>query len=291
MPMEEIKKIKIYVLAEDFAGYSSRFWAQHGISFFIEILYQNGKNTILFDTGTHHAPVLFNAELLNLNWKDVDRIVISHSHYDHTGGLPGIMEKINKKVDIIAHPEIFKESYAMNGEPRYIGPPRNIKESVESYGGTWKLTKSPVEILPNVWTLGEISQRDRVEYEVIKDTKVFIKRNGEFLPDYLEDETGMVINTTNGLVVIGGCSHPGIVSMVKRAIKVTGKENVLAVVGGFHLVSATEERIRKTVEDLKEMGVKYIYTGHCTGLRAECEFMRKFGKDFYKLHAGMLIDL
>jgi len=289
--MKNIEKIRIYVLAEDFAGYSSRFWAQHGISFFIEMFRENKKNTILFDTGTHHTPVLFNAHLLNLNMKDVEYIVLSHSHYDHTGGLPGVIKEINKEVEIIAHPQIFKESYAMDREPRYIGPPANMRESVEEYGGKWLLSREPVEIMSGVWTLGEISQKDRVEYEIIKETKVFMKEGDSLVPDYLEDEIGMVIITTKGLVVIGGCSHPGIVGMVKRAMEITGMRDILAVIGGFHLVNATDNRIKRTVEDLKKMNVKDIYTGHCTGLQAECEFSKNYGKNFHKLHAGMLIEL
>ncbi len=289
--MEYVDGVKIFVLAEDFAGYASRFWAQHGISFFIEVKRGNRKSNILFDTGTHHMPVLFNAHLLRLDLGEVDYIALSHSHYDHTGGLPGVMKEINKKIQIFAHPEIFKESYAMGEEPRYIGPPEDMREEVEKYGGIWVLDREPREINPGVWTLGELPQKDRVEYEVLKETKVFMKRDGELVPDYLEDEIGLVINFKDGIVVIGGCSHPGIVGMTKRAMEITKRKDILAVVGGFHLLNASEYRINRTVEDLLDMGVREVYTGHCTGLPAECKFAEKFGKHFHKMHAGMTIDL
>ncbi len=289
--MEFIDGIRIYVLAEDFAGYSSRFWAQHGISFFMEIFKGKRRDVILFDTATHHMPVLFNAHLLRLNLEDVEYIVLSHSHYDHTGGVLGIMKEINKEVQIFAHPEIFKESYAIDDEPRYIGPPENMREKIEEYGGKWVLGRDPIEILPGIWTLGEIPQEERIEYETHKETKVFMKKEGNLIPDYMEDEIGMVVNTPQGIVVIGGCSHPGIVSMVKRAVEITHREDILAVVGGFHLVNVKEDRIKRTVDDLNSMGVRDIFTGHCTGLRAECEFLKVFGKRFHKLHAGMIIDI
>ncbi len=289
--MEYVEGLKIYVLAEDFAGYASRFWAQHGISFFIEIKRGNKKDVILFDTGTHHTPLFFNSHLLRLDLREVDYIALSHSHYDHTGGLPGVMKEINKKIRIFAHPDIFKESYRMGEEPVYIGPPENMREEVEKYGGVWDLSREPREIVPGVWTLGEILQEDRIEYEALKNTNVFIKKDGDLVPDYLEDEIGLLINLRDGIVVIGGCSHPGIVGMSKRAMKISKRKDILAVVGGFHLLYASEDRIDRTVEDLIGMGVKDVYTGHCTGLLAECKFAEKFGEHFHKMHAGMLIDL
>ncbi len=288
--MEKVDSIKIYVLTEDFAGYASRFWAQHGISFFLELHRGNREDFILFDTGTHYIPVLNNAHLLRLDLSKVQNVVLSHSHYDHTGGIIGVMKEI-KDAKIYAHPDIFKESFAIDEEPRYIGPPENMREEVEKYGGKWVLSREPVEIFPGVWTLGELRQEDREEFERMKDTKVFMKKNGKLVPDYMEDEIGLLVNLKEGVVVIGGCSHPGIIGMTKRAIKISGEDKVLSVIGGFHLVNASDERIEKTAESFLELGVKDIYTGHCTGLRAECLFYKYFGKRFHKLHAGMVISI
>ncbi len=288
--MGRVDFIKIYVLAEDFAGYSSRFWAQHGISFLLELHRGNRVDFILFDTGTHHIPLLNNAHLLRLDLSKVRSIVLSHSHYDHTGGMIGVIKEI-KDAKIFAHPDIFKESFAMDDEPRYIGPPANMKEEVLKYGGMWELSREPVEILPGVWTLGELRQEEREEFERMKDTKVFMKKNGKLVPDYMEDEMGLVVNLKEGIVVIGGCSHPGIIGMTRRAIEISGEDNVLAVIGGFHLVNASDERIEKTAKEFLKIGVNDIYTGHCTGLRAECTFYKYFGKKFHKLHAGMVISI
>jgi len=288
--MERIDSLKIYVLAEDFSGYASRFWAQHGVSFLLELRRGNRKDFILFDTGTHHIPLLNNAYLLRLDMSKVQNIVLSHSHYDHTGGIIGVIKE-TKKSKIFAHLDIFKESFAMDEEPRYIGPPENMKEEVEKYGGEWVLNREPVEILPGVWTLGELKQEDREEFERMKDTRVFMKKGGKLIPDFMEDEIGLLVNTKGGVVVIGGCSHPGIIGMTKRALEISGEDNILAVIGGFHLVNATEDRIEKTAESFLKLKVGDIYTGHCTGLRAECVLYKYFGKKFHKLHAGMIIDL
>ncbi len=90
---------------------------------------------------------------------------------------------------------------------------------------------------------------------------------------------------------MGGCSHAGIVSIVKHAIRITGEERVRAVIGGFHLIDASEERIKRTVEEFQKLGVEEVYTGHCTGLRAEAAFLQAYGGRFHKLHSGMVIDL
>ncbi len=290
--MEIVDALRIYVLAEDFAGYSSRFWAQHGISFLLELHWGRKIHRALFDTGTYPEPILFNAKLLNLNLQNVEYIVISHSHYDHTGGLIGVLKEIGKKLPVFAHPDIFKLSFVTSGVFRYIGPPvSNMKEEAEKLGALWVLSRDPIDILPGVRTLGEITMEEKVEYEKLTRNDVYKVVNGKVMQDTLNDEIGLVINTPEGLVVIGGCSHPGIVSMVRKAIKITNVEKIRAVIGGFHLVNASEERIRRTGEDLRNLGVEEVYTGHCTGLRAECEFSREFGERFHKLHAGMVIDL
>jgi 7,8-dihydropterin-6-yl-methyl-4-(beta-D-ribofuranosyl)aminobenzene 5'-phosphate synthase len=92
-------------------------------------------------------------------------------------------------------------------------------------------------------------------------------------------------------VVVSGCSHAGIVSIVKHAIRLTGEERVRAVIGGFHLIDASNDRIGRTVEEFKRLGVGEVYTGHCTGLRAEAAFLEAYGERFHKLHSGMVIEL
>ncbi len=285
---ENVESLRIYTLAEDFAGYSSLFWAQHGVSFLIEAEIEGERKKLLFDTASYAEPILHNLKLMKKNIRDVDYIVISHNHYDHTGGLIGVMKEINRSIPIFAHPEIFKLSYSTDPFFRYIGPPRNLKEEVEEHGGLWVLTREPVYIAPGIFTLGEIREEDRVEWEN-EPTHVVMVQDGEKVEDRMRDEIGLAISTPKGLVIFGGCSHPGIVSMVKRAVEISGIKKIHAVIGGFHLVSASDERVLKTVEALRNMGVKEIYTGHCTGLRAECEFRMQFGRAFHKLHAGMSI--
>ncbi len=287
---EKVDSLKIYTLAEDFSGYNSFFWAQHGVSFLIEAKIGEDRKYILFDTANHADPILHNLQLLKKEISVVDYIVLSHNHYDHTGGLLGLLKEMKKSVPIFAHPDIFKMSYSVDPYFRYIGPPINMREEAEKYGGMWVLSREPIYIVPGIFTLGEIKEEERVEWER-GATRVVMINNGEKVEDYMEDEIGLGINTQKGLVIFGGCSHPGIVSMVKRAIEISGISRIHAVIGGFHLVSASDERILKTVTALKDLGVEKIYTGHCTGLQAECEFRMQLNKNFHKLHAGMVISI
>jgi len=292
MNLGKVDKLKVYTLAEDYAGYNSPFWAQHGVSFLIEVESNDAKRRILFDTASYAEPILFNMKLLNINPKTIDMIVLSHNHFDHTGGLLGIMKEINKEIPVFAHPNIFKVSFATNPEFMYAGIPPlrgGSKEEIEKLGGTWILSRDPIHLMPGVFTLGEITKEEKVEFEKKVTIGLYKLEKGRLVPDEVEDEIGLAINTKKGLIVIGGCSHPGIVSMAQKATKISRIDQVYAVIGGFHLVDAEDERIQNTVNALKKMGVKKVYTGHCTGLKAENMFANEFGKDFEKLHSGKVM--
>jgi len=289
-----VDSLKIYTLAEDYAGYNSPFLAQHGISFLIEVKFGETRRRILFDTASYADPILFNMKLLDIDPKTVDMIVLSHSHFDHTGGLLGIMKKINKELPIFAHPNIFKVSFATEPEFLYAGIPPlrgGSKEEIEKLGGIWILSRDPIKLTPGVFTLGEINKEEKVDFEKTTTIKLYKLKEGKLLPDDVEDEIGLGINTEKGLVVIGGCSHPGIVSMTRKAMNISGVNKVYAIIGGFHLIDADGQRIKNTIDAIKEMGIEKIYTGHCTGLKAEAMLLEEFKDKFNKLHSGKIITL
>ncbi len=287
----QVKEVQIVTLAEDYAGTGpTRCWAQHGVSFFIRLQYENKEvHHFLFDTGDYHEPILFNARKLNIPLDEIESIALSHSHYDHTGGLIGILKEIKKKErPIIAHPEVFKQSYYKGDFTRNIGMENEkTKEITESLGGIWKLSKEPVEIFPHVSFMGEIPRITIFEQDVT--LKLQTKVNDQWVSDEIEDDTGIYISTPKGVIVIAGCSHSGIVNIVKYAKQLSGKQ-VVAVIGGFHLHSASVARINHTIDALEELGVKEVITGHCTGGDAEYAFKQRFKKQFQKLHAGKILS-
>jgi len=287
--MSGVKSVKIVTLAEDFAG-GGRCLAQHGISFFIELISQTGEvKRVLFDTGIYHEPILFNVNRLLVPLDTIDAIILSHSHYDHTGGLLGILETIQRKnLPIVAHPDVFKKSY-------YIGKTTNIgmendhtKEISEELGGVWRLTKDSVEVIDHLFFMGQIPRVTPFEEDLTIQLQTQV--NGEWVGDLIEDDSAIYIKTAKGLVIISGCSHSGIVNIVKRGIELSNGIRPYAVIGGFHLLTASEERIFQTAEGLKELGVEKLVTGHCTGGVAEYLFQQIFSTNFQILYTGKTIQ-
>jgi len=271
--------VRVYVLIDDYAGYESSFLAQHGVSFLIE-----DERRILFDTGQSAEPVLHNMGLLGIGPDSIDYVFLSHCHYDHTGGLMGILRAIGRRVPVIAHPSIFRRHFT-RAPLRDVGLPfrrEEVEELAELY-----LTADPLPITRNTLSTGEITERENFERVGLE---VYTIENGRVVEDGLRDDMALVLRTSGGWAVVTGCGHAGIVSTVKHAIRLTGGP-VKTVIGGFHLIDATAERIRLTVRGLWELGVEEVYTGHCTGLRAEAAFLEAYGERFHKLHSGMVIEL
>ncbi len=231
-------------------------------------------------------------DLLDLNPESIDIIVLSHNHYDHTGSLKRIVEEIEKEVPIFATPNIFRKSFTVDPEFRYAGIPPlkgGTKEEIRELGGIWILTEDPIKLMPGIFTLGKVGKK--VEFEEKANIDLYKVENGEVSNDGIENELGLGIVTDDGLTVIGGCSHPGIVSMTERAKKISNINEINSIIGGFHLKGAEKTRIQKTVDTLDEKDAKKIITGHCTGLKAEAKFLEVFEDRFEKLHSGKRIEL
>ena len=300
MSMDTVDRLTVYTLSEDYTGYDSLFWASFGISFLLRIESGGGVKNILFDTASDPEPVLHNMELLGLSPGAIDAVVLSHRHFDHTGGLAGVVRAIGREdLPIIVHPRIFE--ITVNKVP-YMEPHRsrlylneglsgeNRKENITALGGRWVPVQDPFPLLPGVTTTGEIKDEDKVSCEKDPHLPLFDIRDTEVIEASAVDDVSLCINTSEGLIVITGCSHAGIVSIVKKAVGITGIERIRAVIGGFHLVNADKPLIEKTVKALSDRGVERIYSGHCTGINAELKLREVFGERFERLHSGKTIE-
>ncbi len=275
--------IKITTLSENTAAFAGVL-AEHGLS----VLVETDEANVLLDTGLSIS-VANNVETLGVNLKNVDKIVISHGHHDHTGGLRDVLRKMRKKVEVIGHPDIMASKYAKReGFPAgYIGIPFDRRE-LESLGAVFVLSPGPVRISENIITAGEVPMN--TEYETIDQ---FLKemKEGELVPDQLLDDRALFIKTDKGLVVILGCAHRGIINTLHHAQELTGEQRIEMVIGGCHLMNSSEERVWLTIAALKELEVKKIGVSHCTSLPAAAMMAHEFGEDFFFNNAGTRIEL
>jgi 7,8-dihydropterin-6-yl-methyl-4-(beta-D-ribofuranosyl)aminobenzene 5'-phosphate synthase len=243
---------------------------------------------ILMDTGLSFSAV-HNAQLMGIDLATIDRIVLSHGHADHTGGLREVLRR-RGEVEVIAHQDIWAPKYVRRDgetEEQYIGIPFS-REELESRGARFNLTREPVHISDNVMTTGEIPMVSG--YEEVENN-LFVKEGNILNQDPLADDLALVVDTDFGLVVILGCAHRGIINTLRRAQNLTSKELIYAVIGGTHLFLASDERIEQTIAALKEIGIQRLGVSHCTGFHASARLAQEFEDIFFLNNAGTRLTL
>jgi 7,8-dihydropterin-6-yl-methyl-4-(beta-D-ribofuranosyl)aminobenzene 5'-phosphate synthase len=275
-------EVKITTLSENTAGPGCL--GEWGLCMFVEV---DGKK-ILFDTGPGFSAV-YNAHILGIDLATAECIVISHGHYDHTGGLRDVLTRMRKKIDVYGHPDIWARKYGRmeSSQERYVGIPFP-REALEAQGANFKLSPDSVTLAGGVMTTGCVPMTN--DYEIL-EKYLLVKKNGELEQDNLDDDLAMVIDTDFGLVVILGCSHHGIVNTLQHVRKITGKDNIYAAIGGTHLVHASQDRLDRTASALLEMGVQYLGVSHCTGFAASAYLASVFGDRFFQNNAGTHLEL
>lgn len=276
-------KLNITTLSEN-TGSIDSFLAEWGIS----VLAETDEANILLDTG-QSISASHNADILGIDLSKIDRIVLSHGHYDHTGGLRQILRKMRKRVEIIAHPDIWGAKYVRRQGQRdkYIGIPFQRQE-LESLGADFNLTTKPVRITDNITTTGEVPMV--TDFEKIEPV-FFVREDSGWQEDKLLDDQALIINTKPGLVVILGCAHHGIINTIYHAQQLTGVKPIYMVLGGCHLIGASQEQIRSTIAALRELDVQRLGVSHCTGLPAAAIMAQEFGDRFFFNNAGTTINL
>lgn len=235
--------VKVVILNDTRNSNKDKFENDDGFSAYVEV----ENNKILFDVGPSEK-FMKNAKKLGLDLNKVDTIVLSHGHYDHGDGL----KYFNNKVQFIAHPNCTLKRWWKDDHLHYSGIQLTKEELENNYNVHF--TKEPYKINQNTYYLGEITRKYPVQL------KKWVLENGE--NDDVLDDSGMVINTENGIIVIAGCSHSGICNIVEQAKKVSNNSKVLAVIGGFHL-GEVDENTNKVVDYMKN-NVKEVILAHCT---------------------------
>jgi 7,8-dihydropterin-6-yl-methyl-4-(beta-D-ribofuranosyl)aminobenzene 5'-phosphate synthase len=243
--------------------------AEHGFSALVRLTREGRTKTLLFDFGFSEHGSAYNADALDADLREVETLVLSHGHSDHTGGLKRLVAMIGKKgIDIVLHPGAFKEDRYMTrraGKDRF---PRFSREALEALGLNVVATREPRPLLDgDALFLGEIPRTTPFEKGV---PHAFFLDRGKETWDPIEEDSSIAMNLRGkGLVVLSGCAHSGIINTVRRAMAVTGVGKVHAVMGGFHLSGpAFEPVIGPTAEELRKIGPDFVIPCHCTGRRA-----------------------
>jgi len=276
--------ISITTLTENTAS-AAGLAAEWGLS----ILIETDEATVLFDTG-HTDSAVRNALALGVELSRVDRIVLSHGHPDHTGGLRDVLKAIGKQVEVVAHPDVWRPKYIRRAAEtlyRYIGIPFR-REELEGLGASFQLTTNPLWISDTMVTTGEIPMT--APHEQI-DAGLYTSRAEVFVPDPLADDLALVLKTPAGLVLVCGCAHRGLVNTIRQARAITGVQTVDTVLGGTHLLRATADQVDYTIAQLKKMDIKRLGVSHCTGFHASARLAAALGDRFFLNNAGTRLEL
>ena len=275
-------KGKATVLCENCVFKIAGVIAEHGWSVFIE----SDQGNFLFDTGQGKG-IINNARYFNKDLSTIQGIIISHHHHDHTGGLLSVLEQAGK-VNVYAHPELFKNSYMIDeGKERYIGIPFR-REILESKGAQFKFNSSFREIVPDLMLSGEIPHLTDFE----KGSKELLLKTSEgYTQDLMLDDQTLVVNTEKGLIIILGCSHSGMINIINHIIDKTGQNHIRTIIGGTHLGPVSEETKEKTIQALKKYDIEKIGVSHCTGLETSMRLFKEFGDRFFFCNVGTWIEI
>jgi 7,8-dihydropterin-6-yl-methyl-4-(beta-D-ribofuranosyl)aminobenzene 5'-phosphate synthase len=304
--MIDSKKLRLITLSENSAK-SLWLLGEWGWSMLIEA---DGLR-LLFDSGLRISAI-YNAAIMGIELSSIDRIALSHGHVDHTGGLRDVLERAGTEVgrsnfldrrertmEIIAHPDIWTPKYVRYpGETAYgfRGIPFRKEELEERQGAHFVESRGPIWLSEDIVWSGEVPMLNDFEmiapiFFVKQEGDTYTGGNANFVPDPLNDDAALFLRTEQGLVIVLGCAHRGIINTIHHAQQVTGVDKVHMVVGGTHLLNVSEHQMESTIRELKRLGVKKIGVSHCTGFESASRLAATFGGDvFFYNNAGNVIS-
>jgi 7,8-dihydropterin-6-yl-methyl-4-(beta-D-ribofuranosyl)aminobenzene 5'-phosphate synthase len=276
-------EFKITVLCENTVP-TPGLLGEHGFAAFVEA---PGGN-ILFDTGQGFSLVQ-NSLRLQKDLRTVSKLVLSHGHFDHTGGMIAFLG-VHGPCEVVAHPDVLGERFRWmpvgpEEKPVSIGIPWR-EAYVITRGARFNMQTDFTEIMENVFVSGEVPRKTPFESG---DPKFVVRKNGEWAPDPFLDDYSMVLKTPRGLVVILGCAHAGLINILNHAIDRTGVEKIYAILGGTHLGFSPQSQLDETIPVLKRYQVEILATSHCTGQGPIARLAAEFAGGFAFGHVGFTL--
>ena len=234
-------------------------------------LLESEDEKILFDTGFDENTVLHNSKVLNKDLSSVEKVILSHFHGDHTGGLIKLRKEFmtqNSKAfsKVFVAEGFFEQRYDVNGNLRgFIGGFNDVDNFIlqtQKLGIDFIIIENPTEISPNLILSGPV---ERVHEKAVVSPGFFIKKDGKLEADLVHDDQSLGILTKDGWYMMSGCGHAGMINTAHKFNKINNQD-VIGAIGGFHLFRSSDEVINKTGKALNDFGLKQLVGGHCTGI-------------------------
>jgi 7,8-dihydropterin-6-yl-methyl-4-(beta-D-ribofuranosyl)aminobenzene 5'-phosphate synthase len=276
-----IHRARITVVADNLVRHRALL-GEHGWALWVEA----GDQRVLFDTGQGRV-LRHNLEALEIDVRRAGAVVLSHGHYDHTGGLAVVLDELSH-ARLYVHPAALAPKYSRGARPphRFIGMSDRVAEGIRLRSSTVVWTSKPTEIGKGIFVTGEIPRHTSFE-----------ETGGPFYldadctqPDLLADDQAMYMETAAGLIVLLGCAHAGVVNTLDYIAALTGQDRFRAVIGGMHLQRASPERLAQTAVALRRYGVQQIAPGHCTGTAASARLWAEFPDQWQECAVGRHFD-
>ena len=252
---------------------------EHGLAFLLD----TEKEKYLFDAGQTGA-VVHNLGLMGISPKILTALIISHGHYDHTGGLEAVIGQAAKRLPVYAHKDVFIKRYSLSkGTRRFVGIPFR-EEHLIGIGADFHYTVTPIQLTDSLWISGAVPRRE--EYELGDKHLVQCSECEEVFPDAVSDDMGLYYVSAKGLVVISGCAHSGMINMIRYGMELTGVNRLHAVIGGTHLGPVSSEQQEKTLQELQKLNPDLVASSHCTGFAMMARLQQTFGEKFVPAFVG-----
>jgi 7,8-dihydropterin-6-yl-methyl-4-(beta-D-ribofuranosyl)aminobenzene 5'-phosphate synthase len=269
--------IRITVIADNITARPD-LRTEHGFACWVEA----SGHRVLFDTGAG-AVLRANAASLGVPLEQAEAIALSHGHYDHTGGLPDAWMTPDK-TPLYLHAGALAARYRVSGGTvKEISMPRPVREMLAQHMGGVRFTNQPTEIAPGVWLTGFVPRHHH--QEVAEPEPFFLDSCGQ-QADHLVDDQALFVTTTNGVVVLLGCAHAGVINTLDHIRDLTGNAPLRAVIGGMHLRAASAERLAWTVAQLQRLNPGMLAPAHCTGDAAMKVLAEAFADRYRPCGAG-----